>query len=112
MKRMAPGVSARKRYGVIFPGIDGNPLVARGVEPGSVAEAADLKGGDIILRMNDCQVVELDSQARVSMLLAKLAGTGHHGGALIVHARRFAASSLHPFAVAAGIGMGLARAGS
>jgi len=68
MKRMAPGGSAKKRYGVMFPGIDGTPLVVKGVEPGSPAESAGLRTGDIILQMNDRQVGELGNQERISML--------------------------------------------
>jgi hypothetical protein len=70
IKRMAPGVSSRKRYGVMFPGIDGNPLGVKGVASGSAAEAAGLRTGDVILRMNDRIVAELDSQERVRMLRA------------------------------------------
>lgn len=70
MKRMGPEGSSRKRYGVMFPGIDGTPLVVSGVEPGSPAESAGLRAGDIIHRMNDRRLADLDSQERIGMLQA------------------------------------------
>jgi hypothetical protein len=70
VRRMQLGASSRKVYGVMFPGIDGDPLVINGVGEGSVAEAAGLQAGDIVLAMNEEKVSELSSQERISMLRA------------------------------------------
>jgi len=70
VRRIQRGTSSGKVYGVMSPGIDGDPLVINGVGEGSVAEAAGLQAGDIVLAMNDEQVSELSSQERISMLRA------------------------------------------
>ena len=41
VRRMGPQGSSRKRYGIMFPGINGNPLVVNGIGQGKLAKYGD-----------------------------------------------------------------------
>jgi len=60
--------SQRKRYGIRFSGIEGNPLPVVGVEAGSIAEGSGLRAGDQITKLNGRPVEEMDRTARIDAL--------------------------------------------
>jgi hypothetical protein len=62
------GLTPPKRYGMRFYGLSSDTLEIVDIDPGSPAEAAGLKKGDMIVGLNGTPVQALDSKERLAAL--------------------------------------------
>lgn len=69
-QRMLVGGGGKKRYGIRFRDLEGDPIAVAGVDPGAPAALAGLLAGDMILLINGQAVEDLDRDARIRGLRA------------------------------------------
>lgn len=62
------GNPPNRRYGIMVGMSSNGPLSVEGTMPGSIAEKAGLRKGDIIVRINDLDIAQLDAAKRGELL--------------------------------------------
>lgn len=63
-----PGNPNQKRYGILVAVSNAGPMEVQDIMPGSIAEKAGLKKGDLILRINGLDVASMELNKRAELL--------------------------------------------